>query len=723
MAFNLENMTVDYKKLLNIVPTQRMQLAQSGAINDLIGALSPGQLVNLFPRYYRDQLPDVGQTNKYASGLDVALSGAPLASKSGGGVTTYGNVAAKAIIPEEKAVKEIFEKAGLNKFGSGATSAVTDTKNRIISTANTNLSPQERALLDTIAYGESPNYNTIAGGETFASFEDHPRTFGSLGSTAAGRYQFVKGTWDDTVAAFNRKNPDNPITDFSPANQDRAALFLAQQDYRRRTGGRDLNADLQNPPQNFGELLKYGLGGSGDNTTWQAFQKMADDKIQNLFESNYERNIGYVKEIEADAQKIKDNVIAKFDPSMIGQLDQKLQTWYNSASEIQKKKFEHALEKLGTEQFNDVMKRQAVNTATLQAVSATPIEGSPLMLPVGGTMSGKSIASQEDVPFSGGSYGSRSFGGPRGTNQLHTGVDIPGQPGDPVLAVDNGVIKAMRKSPSGYGYTLDVQYSDGSIHRMAHLGTNDSSWEEAFAEGLKVGDTISAGQKIGTLGYSGNAGAEFPHVHYEVINPEYYEKYEGRPPGRISGRTEASFEELQSGRIDPREWYAKRQEEYVKQQQQKVQQEAEAIAQADPVSATQNLIENNPAAANSAPAMATGGLMDVPPGENVEIRNRDTKEILAYANDRENIRVEPGELEGSQQAPMITQEDTQRLEVPMQQQQVNLPRPPVPDTTDMNFAPIMMADTHYTPSSYERATLSATLRPQKNIHFAPSKHT
>ena len=113
MAFNLENMTVDYKKLLNIVPTQRMQLAQSGAINDIIGALSPGQLVNLFPRYYREQLPDIGQTNKYASGLDVALSGAPLSSKSGGGVTTYGNVAAKAMTPEEKAVKEIFEKANL----------------------------------------------------------------------------------------------------------------------------------------------------------------------------------------------------------------------------------------------------------------------------------------------------------------------------------------------------------------------------------------------------------------------------------------------------------------------------------------------------------------------------------------------------------------------------------------------------------------------------------
>jgi hypothetical protein len=66
MAFNLENMTVSYKSLLKLVPTQRSQLAQSGSINDIISVLSPGQLVSLFPRYYREQLPDLGKVNQYS---------------------------------------------------------------------------------------------------------------------------------------------------------------------------------------------------------------------------------------------------------------------------------------------------------------------------------------------------------------------------------------------------------------------------------------------------------------------------------------------------------------------------------------------------------------------------------------------------------------------------------------------------------------------------------
>lgn len=75
MAFNLKEMTVDYKKLLRMVPTQRAAAAESGLLNDIISSLTPGQMVNLFPRYYREQLPDVGQVNRYSSGLDVVLSG------------------------------------------------------------------------------------------------------------------------------------------------------------------------------------------------------------------------------------------------------------------------------------------------------------------------------------------------------------------------------------------------------------------------------------------------------------------------------------------------------------------------------------------------------------------------------------------------------------------------------------------------------------------------
>ena len=75
MAFNLKEMTIDYKKLFKMVPSERAAVAESGLINDLVSALTPGQLVNLFPRYYREKLPDVGRVNQYSSRLDVALSG------------------------------------------------------------------------------------------------------------------------------------------------------------------------------------------------------------------------------------------------------------------------------------------------------------------------------------------------------------------------------------------------------------------------------------------------------------------------------------------------------------------------------------------------------------------------------------------------------------------------------------------------------------------------
>lgn len=104
------------------------------------------------------------------------------------------------------------------------------------------LPAHQRALLNGIAGPESGGkYNiryTPGGGTTFAGFDRHPGLYapGPAGpSSAAGRYQFVKSTWDKLVGAG---------TPFTPENQDRAAIKLAQQDYQRRTG-RDLDADLR----------------------------------------------------------------------------------------------------------------------------------------------------------------------------------------------------------------------------------------------------------------------------------------------------------------------------------------------------------------------------------------------------------------------------------------------------------------------------------------------
>lgn len=69
-------------------------------------------------------------------------------------------------------------------------------------------------------------YRVIVGGKTFSSFADHPRIKGvcwtakdgrRLCSTAAGAYQITASTWDETRAAMS-------LTDFSPPNQDLAAV-------------------------------------------------------------------------------------------------------------------------------------------------------------------------------------------------------------------------------------------------------------------------------------------------------------------------------------------------------------------------------------------------------------------------------------------------------------------------------------------------------------------
>lgn len=200
--------------------------------------------------------------------------------------------------------------AGVGRSGS---SALTDSNGRVMSTAATNMSAVERAFLDTVAVGnqptdsksrgfESPDYNTIAGGTKFEGYADHPRRFGKVGTTAAGRYQFVKGTWDETVTAYNAENKDNPITDFSPKNQDKAALFLAKQRYSKYTKGGNLIEDLQSG-KDVGQVFKQ-LGG-----TWEIFQKVAPALSKEAFKNNLSRNEGYVeKDTQPQNKAIKDIV-------------------------------------------------------------------------------------------------------------------------------------------------------------------------------------------------------------------------------------------------------------------------------------------------------------------------------------------------------------------------------------------------------------------------------
>lgn len=89
--------------------------------------------------------------------------------------------------------------------------------------------PNVRALLLVIRRGEgtadAKGYSRLVGGGEFVGFNDHPRvvksgTFSNgkgWRSSAAGAYQFLASTWDETAQYMG-------LPDFTPASQDRGAV-------------------------------------------------------------------------------------------------------------------------------------------------------------------------------------------------------------------------------------------------------------------------------------------------------------------------------------------------------------------------------------------------------------------------------------------------------------------------------------------------------------------
>ncbi len=86
----------------------------------------------------------------------------------------------------------------------------------------------------------------------------------------------------------------------------------------------------------------------------------------------------------------------------------------------------------------------------------------------------------------------------------HHGIDIRAPIGTPVLAPAAGTV-VHRKHDTGFGKVISIAHGDGISTRYGHLHTM----------GVKVGQKLSRGDVIGTVGNSGLSTG--PHLHYEVI--------------------------------------------------------------------------------------------------------------------------------------------------------------------------------------------------------------
>jgi len=96
----------------------------------------------------------------------------------------------------------------------------------------------------------------------------------------------------------------------------------------------------------------------------------------------------------------------------------------------------------------------------------------------------------------------------------HCGVDLDGPRGRPVVAVADGVVVRVERHELGLdgksGRYVRIQHDDGTLTAYMHL--------DDVAEGLEVGDTVQAGQYLGTLGATAVYSAP-PHLHFSLEVP------------------------------------------------------------------------------------------------------------------------------------------------------------------------------------------------------------
>lgn len=106
---------------------------------------------------------------------------------------------------------------------------------------------------------------------------------------------------------------------------------------------------------------------------------------------------------------------------------------------------------------------------------------------------------------------SRSFGFAR----KHLGNDLMGSLGTPIVAVEGGVVEAMGWNRYG-GWRVGIRSFDSKrYYYYAHLQK-----DHPFADGLQVGDLVSAGDLIGFMGRTGYSdkenvnNIETVHLHF-----------------------------------------------------------------------------------------------------------------------------------------------------------------------------------------------------------------
>lgn len=125
---------------------------------------------------------------------------------------------------------------------------------------------------------------------------------------------------------------------------------------------------------------------------------------------------------------------------------------------------------------------------------------------------------------------SRYFMSKRSGGRYHSGVDLYGNPGDPILAMEDGVITNHYHFYHGT-YALFVQCDSGLVINYSEV--KNESWKEF---GLSIGSRVRRGQPIARVGLM-TGGSHMCHFETYMPPTDKNKKYFGGEPGPILNPT------------------------------------------------------------------------------------------------------------------------------------------------------------------------------------------
>jgi len=142
-------------------------------------------------------------------------------------------------------------------------------------------------------------------------------------------------------------------------------------------------------------------------------------------------------------------------------------------------------------------------TGTGGAVEKSNVEVSPMV---------NVPSNNVNADFSGLGNLTTPYGGHTRTEIFHPAVDIANAKGTPVPAFASGKVVKTEYDPTGYGKNVVIKDNLGQQHRYSHFNNID----------VAQGQNVNTGQKIGTMGDTGNTysnnGGDRSHVDYRIKN-------------------------------------------------------------------------------------------------------------------------------------------------------------------------------------------------------------